>query len=186
MRSCKKCYVNRGISRWAGLWDLKSAILHCCWCPFVSNHLSLSLQKLIFQNTQFFPNWVTNDIFNTSLKGASVKCDISQELTRNPIFIRGRSRTPAYDNIEVNNFLLKTIVTSNFIFGVSRGTWSASSKVRRFNMLHSCFSREKHYLLENIIAEVGSGFLQTSNMELSVPIVVNLWKSLTCVVKASA
>ena len=32
----------------------------------------------------------------------------------------------------------------------------------------------KNYLLGNIIAEAGSGSLRTSNMELSVTIVVNL------------
>ena len=40
-------------------------------------------------------------------------------------------------------------------------------------------------LLGNIIAEVCSGSLGKSNMKLSVKIVVNLWKSLTCVEKTS-
>ena len=149
----------------------------------------LYLHKNLFFKASFFPNWVANDIFKTSLKAASVKCDTSQELTGNPIFIRRRSRTPTEisdgTSYEVNNFLLKTIVINDFIFAVSRGTWSASSKVRLFNILHSSFSRKKHYLLDNIIEEDGSGFLRTSNMEVSVPIVVNLWKSLTCVEKTS-
>ena len=36
-----------------------------------------------------------------------------------------------------------------------------------------------------IIAEVCSGSLRKSNMELSIKIIVNLWKSLTCVEKTS-
>ena len=51
-----------------------------------------------------------NDIFKTSLKATFLKSDTSQEFTRNPIFIRGKSRTPTkiwdgttYDNTDVNN-----------------------------------------------------------------------------------
>ena len=53
------------------------------------------------------------------------------------------------------------------------------------NILGSCFSRKESYLIGNIIAEVGLGSLRKSNMELSVKIVINLWKSLTCVEKTS-
>ena len=41
------------------------------------------------------------------------------------------------------------------------------------------------YLSGNIIAEVGSELLRTSNVEHSVKIIVNLWKSLACVQKTS-
>ena len=93
MRNCKKCFVNRGISRGAGPWEPKSAILHCYWCPFVSNGSSLSPQKLIFQNT-FFSKLSNKWYFQKALKAASVKCDTSQELTRNSIFLRSRGPGP--------------------------------------------------------------------------------------------
>ena len=65
-------------------------------------------------------------------------------------------------------------VLNGFIFAVSRGTCSAYSKVRLLNILHSCFIRMKNYLYSNILADVGTGSLRTSNMELSVTIVINL------------
>ena len=34
--------MDREISSWADLWKHKSAILHCSWCPFVSNESCFS------------------------------------------------------------------------------------------------------------------------------------------------
>ena len=80
VRNCKKCYLNRERSSCAVLREPKSAILHCYWCPFVSNDSSLSSQKFIFQST-FFAKLRNKWYFKTFLKAAFVKCDTSQEFT---------------------------------------------------------------------------------------------------------
>ena len=72
VRNCKKCYLNRGISRWAGLWEPRSAILHCYWCSFVSNDSSLSPQKFIFQST-FFTKLSNKWYFQNAFEGCFCK-----------------------------------------------------------------------------------------------------------------
>ena len=53
------------------------------------------------------------------------------------------------------------------------------------NILGSLGSLMENYVLGNIIVKVCSGSLLKFNMEPSMKIVANLWKSLTCVEKIS-
>ena len=106
MRNCKKRYVNRRMLSWAGLWEPKVLFCTAIGALLFLWMTHLNLHKNLCFKIHFFLNWVINDIFKT-LKAASVKCHTSQELTRNPMFIRRGSRTLPTFKMELLMTILK-------------------------------------------------------------------------------